>query len=220
MLLTLLGIGAYTTYKFLDAEDKKYRWEKLMADFDMDNEDHFEEFLSIMKTSHEDIIKFYDRDMSDFLYHCKKNLKTVPYFTEEDIKKFEQRVYRIRAEHFIERREKNFKAAYEHMKEYERKFANKPKTRQVYSIRHLYTHEELTKLQDTFFGQLVYMPEGARFYSKTDLYTQFVVNVPEGANIDMIFRTCMNYVQSSEPSYKETEAVRRAGLWHEVCGED
>ena len=106
MLLTLLGIGAYTTYKWLDAEDKKSRWNKLMANCDMDNEEDFNEFLKVMKTSREDIINFYDRDISDFLFYSKKNLRTIPYFTDNDIRKFEQKVYRIRAEHFIQERKK------------------------------------------------------------------------------------------------------------------
>lgn len=105
------------------------------------------------------------------------------------------------------------------MEKFEQEFKDKPTHREVLSIRQLFMPKDLEKLKNTYFGKLVYMPEGARFYSKTEYYTQFVVNVPEGANIRTIFYTCLHYAQSLEPSGKEMDAIRKAGMYGEIFGE-
>lgn len=97
MLLTLLAIGAYSTYRYLDLEDKKMRLNNLMKDCDMNRDEDFMEFLRIMKTSPEKIIEYDEHSMRDFLFHAVKNLKTIPYLTDEDIKLFEQICWKIKA---------------------------------------------------------------------------------------------------------------------------
>lgn len=218
MLLTLLGIGAYTTYKLIDNEDRKARLNNLMKDCDISRDDDFNEFLSIMKVDRQKIMDYDNHSMNEFLFHAVKNLETIPYLTDEDIKLFEQRCWRIKVEHYMEERERVYASASKSMKEYEERFRGNPTHREVYSIRKLFMPNDLEKLKDTYFGKLVYCPEGGRFYSKTQYYTQFVVDVPDGAIIDLIFRTCMSYVQYSEPSAKEMTAIRNAGMYKEIYG--
>ena len=212
MLLTLLGIGAYTSYKWLDNENRKARLNNLMKDCDMRRDEDFTEFLSIMKTNKQKIIEYDDHSMSDFLFHAEKNLKTIPYLSDEDIKLFRERCWRIKAEHYIQERERIFESASKSIKKYEDQFRGKPTHREVFTVRKLFMPKELEKLRNTYFGELlVYSSDGQRFYSTTQYYTQFVVNVPEGAIISSIFYSCLHYVQYSEPSSKEREAVRKAG---------
>lgn len=220
MLLTLLGIGAYTTYKLMDNESRKIRFDKLMVDFDPSNDAHIEEFLSILKSSKEKIIGYDEYKMKDFLYYAEKELKTIPYLTEDDLKQVKQKLWRIKAEHYIKNRERTFKSATKGMKEDETTFKNKPTNRRVYQKRKIYINpDDLEKLKNTFFGKLVYFPNGGRFYSATDYYYIFVVDVPEGAILDLIFNNSLNYVRYSEPSSKEMNAIRNAGMYNEIFGE-
>ena len=124
-----------------------------------------------------------------------------------------------KGEHYIEERKRIYESTSQSIKEYEEEYAGKQTPREVYSIRRLFMPNTLEKLKDTYFGKLVYCPKGGRFYSKTQRYTQFVVDVPEGAIIDLIFYSCLHYVQYSEPSAKEMTAIRNAGMYKEVFGE-
>lgn len=178
MLLTLLAIGTYSMYKFIDLEDKKVRLNNLMKDCDMNRDEDFMEFLRIMKTSPEKIIAYDEYAMRDMLFHSEKNLKTIPYLSDDQIDLFKKKVWTIRAKHFVQEREKIFESASKSMKKFEEEFSEKPTHREVLSIRQLYMPSDLKKLRYTYFGKLVYCPDGGRFYSKTDRYTNFVVSVP------------------------------------------
>ena len=157
--------------------------------------------------------------MKDFLFHAVKNLKTIPHLTDEDIKLFEQRFWKIKVEQYIEERKRIFESASKSMKEYEEEYRGKPTHREVFSVRRLFMPKDLEKLRNTFFGELlVYSSDGKRFYSKTEYYTQFVVDVPDGAIISSIFYTCLHYVQYSEPSSIEMTTIRNAGMYEELYG--
>lgn len=218
MLLTLLGIGAYTTYKLMDNESRKMRLDKLIEDtFDVNNDAHFDEFLSLLKSNRQKIIEYGKYDMRDFLYNAERELKAIPYLTENDIKLFKERCWRIKAEYYINERESRYESACKEMEEFEKKFGNKPTKRRVYqkSKTHL-NPNELDKLKNTFFGTLVYCPDGGRFYSMTDRYFIFVVDQPEGSILDLIFYNSLFYVRYSTPTYMEEESVRKAGMsWKE-----
>lgn len=210
-----------STYKFLDAEDRKARLNKLMKDCDMRRDEDFNEFLSIMKTNKQKIIEYDDHSMSDFLFHAVKNLETIPYLADSDIEIFKQKCWRIKANHYIKEREKIYESASKSIKKYENQFRGKPTHREVFSVRRLFMPKDLEKLRSTFFGELVvYSSDGRSFYSTTQYYTQFVVNAPEGADIHSIFYSCLHYVQYSKPPAKEIEAVRKAEMWHEIYGKD
>lgn len=158
--------------------------------------------------------------MKDFLFHAVKNLKTIPYLTDEDIKLFEQRCWKIKAEHYIEERKRIYESTSQSIKEYEEEYAGKPTHREVFSVRRLFMPKDLEKLRNIFFGELlVYSSDGKRFYSKTEYYTQFVVDVPEGAIISSIFYTCLHYVQYSKPSSMEMTAISNAEMYGEIFGD-
>jgi len=141
-----------------------------MKDCDMNRDEDFMEFLRIMKTSPEKIIEYDEHSMRDFLFHAVKNLKTIPYLTDEDIKLFEQRCWKIKAEHYIEQRKRMYESASKSMKEYGEKYRGKPTHREVFSVRRLFMPKDLEKLRYTFFGELlVYSSDGKRFYSITIL---------------------------------------------------
>ena len=219
MLLTLLAIGAYTSYKWLDNEDRIARLNNLMKDCDISRDEDFNEFLSIMKVDKQKIIDYDRHSMNDFLFHAVKNLETIPYLTDDDIKLFKQRCWRIKAEHYIHERETGYESACKQMKEYEMNFAYKPTKRRVYQKNKIYfSREELDKLKDTFFGTLVYCPKGGKFYSMTDRYCIFVVDLPVGADIDLIFYNSLFYIRYSKPSNNEITAVRNAGIYKEIYG--
>ena len=220
MLLTLLSIGAYTTYKFLDNEDKKMRLDNLMVKgCDMRKDEDFDEFLSIMKTDKQKIIGYDDCSMSDFLFHAEKNLNTIPYLSDDDIKRFRERCWRVKALHYIHEREIGYESACKRLVELKKECANKPTTRKVYKKRKTYLdRSELDKLKYTFFGSFVYQPEGGKFYSMTDLYYIFIVDQPQGVDMDVIFYNSLFHTRYSTPSAKEMEAVRRAGMYNEIYG--
>ena len=191
-----------------------------MKDCDIRRDKDFNEFLSIMKVDQQKIIDYDEHSMKDFLFHAVKNLETIPYLTDEDIKLFEQRCWKIKAEHCIEQRKRMYESASKSMKEYEEEYRGKPTHREVFSVRRLFMPKDLEKLRYTFFGELlVYSSDGKRFYSKTEYYTQFVVDVPDKAIISSIFYTCLHYVQYSEPSSMEMTAIRNAGMYGEIFGD-
>ena len=53
ILLTLLAVGTYTSYKIMNNKSIKVRFDKLMVYFDPSNDAHIDEFLSILKSSRE-----------------------------------------------------------------------------------------------------------------------------------------------------------------------
>ena len=219
MLLMLIGIGAYTSYKWLDNEDRKARLNNLMKDCDIRRDKDFNEFLSIMKVDQQKIIDYDEHSMKDFLFHAVKNLETIPYLTDDDIELFKQKCWRVKAKHYIHEREIGYESACKRLVELKKECANKPTTRRVYQKRKTCLDcSELDKLKYTFFGSFVYQPEGGKFYSMTDLYYIFVVDQPQGVDMDVIFYNSLLHTRYSTPSAKEMEAVRRAGMYNEIYG--
>lgn len=158
----LLLIGGYTAYTTLDIMNRKAKWDNIVKDYNLERD-----YATILKIcgdmSIEDLKNAYDTDIRDAIYNCKKNLKTIPYLTKEDISEFEEKIYSIKAADYTEKRKKSYEYGKNEMVKLRKEYKDVPRVRTTYN-RHIgsFSHDSKENLyylmKDTFFGELVYNP--------------------------------------------------------------
>lgn len=242
MLLTLLGIGAFTAYSTLSTMDKKAKWDNIVKDYNIERD-----YATILKIcggmSIEDLKNAYDRDIKDAIYYCKKNLKTIPYLDQKDLSDFEKKIWEVKAKDYIEKREKSYEFGKKEMDSLRIKYANAPRERTTfnYFIGSFFHDDKETLyilMTETYFGEIVYnpkywewidknMPKNG-FYNKnmlrnapdpcgyTDKYQVWVVDTPDKLWTGSIFSASMAYAKNKKMSAPEREYRRKAGMpWKE-----
>ena len=234
----LLLIGGYTAYTTLDIMNRKAKWDNIVKDYNLERD-----YATILKIcgdmTIEDLKKAYDHDIKDAIFNCKKNLKTIPYLTQEDIYAFERKIWSVKAEDYSEKRKNSYEYGKNEMVNLRKKYKNVPRERTTFN--HFIgrsSHDDKETLYilmtETYFGEIVYnpkywdwidknMPKGG-FYNKdllrnapdpcgyTDLHQVWVVDTPDKLWTGSIFNASMAYVKNKKMSARERDYRRKGGL--------
>lgn len=175
MVFSLLLLGAYATAKTGKRLANKEKWDKLVADYELERD--FEKVLQLCGGGDYDInwTNKTPEINETVIDNCVTNLKTIPYLTEKDILNFEIKAWDTKLKQIEKQKEQEFNKSKTELQKMIEKMKNEPTRRVTVNIfkRNLRTIEYSKILYSmckyTIWGDLIYNPNFKEWLQNNDL---------------------------------------------------
>ena len=163
MALSLLLLGGYAAAKGGKHASNKEKWDRIVAEYDL--EKHFEDVLILCGSEHTNWTNKVPEITEDSVRRCVKNLQSIPYLTNKDIKDFKIKAWETRLEQIMQEKEQKQQETEEKLQKIERQIKYSQKQRRTCNIRNTKyitpaRNRTLYKMYTTTpWGEIVYNPK-------------------------------------------------------------
>lgn len=163
MVLSLLLLGAYAAAKNGKHSTKKLKWDKIVAEYDL--EKHFEDILILCGSEHTNWTDKVPEITEDTVRRCVRNLQTIPYLENKDIKQFKIKAWETKLEQMMKEKEQKQKETQKELEKITQQIKHSEKQRRTYNRRNTQyilpsRNRTLYKMYTTTpWGEIVYNPK-------------------------------------------------------------